>query len=113
MQQEMVQIWKDEINKKWNNIPDWIKGLVCEVLDKYWKCIREYPEESGCSTTVYPIRLWYCSVDFLLEPYADKRNFPSKSLKKIVEKHENFYLGEFCKSDGSCANTLRFYYKRP
>lgn len=108
MKAEMIERWKQLAQnlKLGHDIPNSVCELIIDVFDKWGQFIEEYDYEN----TLF---IWRESVEFCLEPKVDKRHFSQASLDKMVKRHEGFYKAMYWKSDGSCANTLRFYFKRP
>lgn len=106
MKQDTVNKLKQNVRKNTNvHYPSWISELIIDVLDNYGKHLSEF------AGPLYYV--WRESVQFPIEPKKDKRHFKQSELNKIVKRHENFYLGEYQRFDGSCSNMLTFYFKRP
>lgn len=81
--------------------------LSDELIRKY---IYPYHWMSGSSTIVCPVSVWTASkqIEVQVKPGAWRLR---KRLKKIVETNPRaFKDAYFCKSDGSCPDTIRFYY---
>ena len=104
MRQSTIDSWINHV-KSTTSYPSWVGELIIDVFNRYGKFISEYAE-----VTLY---VWHESVEFSLEPKADKRHFKQSELDKIVKRHnEHFYRGEYQRFDGSCPNTLVFHFKR-
>lgn len=78
------------------------------------KLIRKYiyPHHwiSGSSTIVYPVSVWTVSKQIVVQVKRGAWRL-RKCLKRIVESNpEAFKDAYFCKSDGSCPDTVKFCY---
>lgn len=110
MTTQTINEWK-KTTATWEHIPQWIKNLICEVLDKYGMHVCENSSWSG-STEIYPIELWKESAYFFLTT-DDKRIFKQKTLDKFVERYpqlKNVYLKK--PNDGCYRGYLVFSFKK-
>ena len=81
--------------------------LSDKLIQKY---IYPYHRMSGSSTTVYPVSVWTASKQIEVQVKSGAWRL-RKRLKKIVETNPTaFKDAYFCKSDGSCPDTIRFCY---
>lgn len=87
---------------------------IAEILqgDKLiGKYINRTPWISGSSTVVYPIQIW--AVSKIVEIQVLKGAYRLRHrIDKIVSEHPDiFSVALFCESDGSCPDTIKFWYK--
>lgn len=78
------------------------------------KLIRKYiylhPWISGSSTIVYPVSVWTASKQIEVQVKRGAWRL-RKRIKRIVESNPTaFKRAYFCKSDGSCPDTIIFCY---
>lgn len=111
MNTELINEYKKGLENGFKNVPQWLKDLIVCVLDKYGKRIYDYTWLSGCSTEVYPIEIYRDYLEVQVNT-KDKRHFSQKGLDSVVKSFPNLKSARFCKYDGSCPNSLRFYYQK-
>lgn len=92
------------------------KGILNKIINDIkadaviGKHIYKHTWLSGSSTLVHPITLWEKEIVIQLD---NDRNIYNKAIQRIIKKHKDILTGGlYYKSDGSCPNTLTFYYDK-